>query len=280
MIRLDRIQLEDRLAGRLEARSASLKISNADSKAARKAWNTAPKEKQGIRAHLVKMAPGVERCMYCGDSRGTDIDHFEPIKEYPAGTFEWLNHLLACSFCNSNSKRDQFPRDTDGSPLLVDPTRDDPMIHLRLIITTGRYHARTSRGAESIRVFDLNRDDLVRGRQGAFLMAEAALCRAHGLLRHGRREEAAERLFALAGQPHLSVLREMLRLAGMPGGAEILGTEVVAALTDPEVLAVLGGAAPVPPEHVRGPSTTLLAGQRFFDQHGVCGRRTAGMFGP
>jgi hypothetical protein len=95
MIRIPRITLEDGLANRLERRTSALKAANADSVAARKAWTAARVERRGIREQLVRMAPGIERCMYCGDNRGTDIDHFEPIKELPGGTFEWLNHLLA-----------------------------------------------------------------------------------------------------------------------------------------------------------------------------------------
>jgi hypothetical protein len=245
MIRISRIALEDQLASRLATRTSALKAGNTDSKAARKAWDSAHKDKQGIRAHLVHMAPGIERCMYCGDSRATDIDHFEPIKEFPAGTFEWLNHLLACGSCNSNSKRDQFPRDGRGQALLIDPTRNDPALHLRLIIRTGEYRALTPQGKASIAVFDLNRGDLIRARQGASLMAEAALCRAHGLLRQGRRREAVERLVVLGQQPHASVLHEMFRLAGLPGSADILEPEVVIALNDPEVLAVLRDPTPV-----------------------------------
>jgi HNH endonuclease len=132
MIKIFRITLEDRLASRLTRRTSTLKAANADSGAARKAWTAARTEKQGIREHLAQMAPGIERCMYCGDNRATDIDHFEPIKELPTGTFEWLNHLLACSTCNSNCKRDRFPRDPSGDALLLDPTRDDPVRWPRL----------------------------------------------------------------------------------------------------------------------------------------------------
>jgi hypothetical protein len=113
--------------------------------------------------------------MYCGDSLGTDIDHFEPIREFPAGTFVWPNHLLACSYCNSNAKRDLFPRDELGSSLLIDPTRDDPAEHLRLILRTGVYRPLTPKGTESIRVFGLNRADLTRGREVAFTTRAAVL---------------------------------------------------------------------------------------------------------
>ena len=60
------------------------------------------------------MAPGVQRCMYCLDSLGTDIDHFEPKSRRPLRTFCWHNHLLACSRCNSNYKREEYPCDGFG----------------------------------------------------------------------------------------------------------------------------------------------------------------------
>jgi len=241
MIRISRVTLEDGLANRLERRTSTLKAANADSGAARKAWTAARTDKQRIREHLVQMAPGIERCMYCGDNRGTDIDHFEPIKEHPAGTFEWFNHLLACSTCNSNQKRDSFPRDSSGTALLLDPTRHDPVTHLRLILRTGDYRPLTPQGKASVEVFSLNRRDLTRGRAGAFEMAKAALCRAHDLLGQDRHDEAVDCVRALAEQPHASVLHEMLRSADLPGAVDVLGTDLVAALLDQEVLALLRG---------------------------------------
>lgn len=41
-------------------------------------------------------------CMYCYESRGTDVDHFVPIARDPAQAFEWTNHILACGYCNQH----------------------------------------------------------------------------------------------------------------------------------------------------------------------------------
>jgi uncharacterized protein (TIGR02646 family) len=237
MIRIVRIPLDDKLAGQLARRTAQLK--NADTAGARRAWQSARAEKAGLRSHLNEMAPGVQRCMYCADSLGTDIDHFEPIKELPARTFDWPNHLLACSFCNSNQKRDLFPRDAAGLALLIDPTTDDPVDHLRLILRTGEYRPLTLRGTATIDVFGLNRRDLTRGRSGAFEMAKAALCRAHDLLRSTRDGEAADCVRALREQPHASVLNEMLRAAELPGAVEVLGADTATALRDQAVKTTL-----------------------------------------
>jgi hypothetical protein len=98
MISIARVRLDDKLAAHLGERTATLMARNANSVLARGAWKSADTERREVRAHLAGMAPGIQRCMYCGDNLGTDIDHFEPIASAPIRTFEWLNHLLACSF--------------------------------------------------------------------------------------------------------------------------------------------------------------------------------------
>jgi hypothetical protein len=147
--------------------------------------------------------------MYCGDNLGTDVDHFEPISSAPFRTFEWINHLLACSFCNSNQKRQLFPRDKSGRPLLIDPTSDDPSQHLALTLSTGKYRALTPNGTASIDTFGLNREDLARGRAGAFVTRRATICHARNLFDQGDRDQAARCLAALAQEPHASVLYAM-----------------------------------------------------------------------
>lgn len=122
-----------------------------------------------VRQALGNMAFGRKRCMYCEDSLGTDIDHFRPKADYPGKTFAWENHLLACSHCNSNEKRSQFPLDAAGDPLLVDPTVDDPLAHLSLVPETGYLSPLTQRGTETERVFGLNRrEELMTGRFDAW----------------------------------------------------------------------------------------------------------------
>lgn len=118
---------------------------------------------------LGNMASGLSRCMYCEDNEGTDIDHFHPKATYPALAFTWTNYLLACSHCNSNEKRDQFPVDASGAPLLLDPTAEDPFTHLDFVPDTGMFDARTMKGSESRRVFGLDRQTLQDGRRLAWV---------------------------------------------------------------------------------------------------------------
>ncbi|WP_231618806.1 HNH endonuclease [Nonomuraea sp. SBT364] len=231
MIRISRPDLDAELSLRLRARTDQLKVADADHRAARRVWSGAALEKEGIRLALRLMSAAVERCMYCGDSRGTDIDHFEPIKLAPLRTFEWLNHLLACSSCNSNAKRDRFPVDESGTCLLVDPTRDDPLDHLRLILSTGTYRGNTPRGCTTIEVFQLNRADLRRGRELAFPRCQAMLREYLRLRNAGDRRDAAVMLNALREQPFLDVLYAMYRTMPVPGADVVLGgPEVLDAL--------------------------------------------------
>ncbi|MER6946561.1 HNH endonuclease [Nonomuraea sp. NPDC000554] len=169
--------------------------------------------------------------MYCGDSRGTDIDHFEPINSSPLRTFDWMNHLLACSSCNSNSKRDQFPCDANGTPLLIDPTIDDPYDHLRLILSTGFYRGNTPKGKTTIDVLRLNRGDLQRGRELAFPRCQAMLRDYLRMQDSGNLREATKMLNALQEQPFIGVLHAMFRTAPNPGAEIVLGgAEVLEAL--------------------------------------------------
>ena len=80
-------------------------------------------------AALRSMAGVRERCMYCEDSRGTDIDHFWPRTSYRDRLFLWPNLIWACSGCN-RCKAKSFPLDEHGEPLLIDPTSEDPWDYL------------------------------------------------------------------------------------------------------------------------------------------------------
>lgn len=141
---------------------------------ARGHWKAAKKTAafEEIRTALSSMASGRQRCMYCEDNEGTDIDHFEPIDLNPNLAYEWNNYLLACSYCNSNQKRERFPLDAAGDPLLINPCDVDPAAHLRLSIRDARYSAYSVQGVTSIDVFGLNsRYPLVSGRTAAIVSA-------------------------------------------------------------------------------------------------------------
>lgn len=89
-------------------------------------WKGARKTKplKTALASLKEMAGKRERCMYCGDSHGTDIEHFWPKQRYPEHLFRWPNMLLCCTECG-RFKGNRFPLAGDA-PVLVDPTVENP----------------------------------------------------------------------------------------------------------------------------------------------------------
>lgn len=105
-------------------------------------WRTARKGKVLGRAlkTLQCMAGLRARCMYCLDSHGTDIEHWRPKASDPGRMFTWDNMLLCCAECG-RFKGNQFPVDSAGRPLLIDPTVDDPWCHLDFDPLTGQITA-------------------------------------------------------------------------------------------------------------------------------------------
>lgn len=167
-------------------------------------WKSAKGTKSFEEIHgvLLLMASGRERCMYCEDSAGTDIEHFYPKSRYPQRAFSGDNYLLACSHCNSNRKRDRFPLTKGGQPKLIDPTSDNPRAHLRLLIDTGELAAITSMGLKSIDVFGLNRERLTRGRSDAWRTA-LILMREYSALR-----DSTAAFDQLAADEYLRTIRD------------------------------------------------------------------------
>lgn len=189
-----------------------------------------------IRETLKAMASGLERCMYCEDSAGTDIEHFWPKSSYPARAFTWTNYLLACSCCNSNHKREQFPLDAAGAPLLIDPTVEDPREHLLLSVTTGKYRPRMREGQESpkgqrsIEVFGLYRDILEKGRQDAWNTLPALLLRYDDLCSRGDWARAVETQRTICRFPFASVFVWFIDIASEPYAARFIDERCLAVL--------------------------------------------------
>jgi uncharacterized protein (TIGR02646 family) len=113
---------------------------------------------------LRRMMGDRERCMYCMDSHGSDIEHFWPKTPYPERMFRWLNLLLCCTECG-RFKGDRFPLSSAGLPLLVDPTVEDPWEHLDfdpdMGLVVARFEQSTGRpspkGESSVAILQLDR---------------------------------------------------------------------------------------------------------------------------
>ncbi|WP_419999263.1 hypothetical protein [Streptomyces boninensis] len=212
---MQRLSATHELTKLCDDRTAKIREAGATSKAAVAEWKAAKVAKRHIKSLLIQMAPGRIRCMYCLDNQGTDIDHFEPKARTPLRTFCWDNHLLACSHCNSNEKRNLYPCDpSTGACLLIDPTVDDPADHLMLLPKSGELKARTAKGCHSIKVFGLNRYDLRIGRADACGVFISELVRWHSQVQRGKVKAATHTAVRLRRSGFPEVLRTLESLAG------------------------------------------------------------------
>ena len=128
-------------------------------------WKTARQTKavEVVLNVLRQMMGPRERCMYCVDSHGCDIEHFRPKARYPKRAFQWDNLLLCCTECG-RFKGDQYPM-ANHRPLLIDPTAEDPWLHLDFDPDTGNMVARwdqqandwSAKGVKTIEVLRLDR---------------------------------------------------------------------------------------------------------------------------
>lgn len=147
-------------------------------------WKSA-RRTMAVQAALgaLQMMTGVrERCMYCGDSHGTDIDHFWPKSKFPQKMFWWPNMLLCCAECG-RIKGDRFAH-KDDVPLLIDPTTDDPWAALDYDPSTGNIVARydpdndiyIEKGEHTVHILRLDaREALAAGHQRSFAKIRAVV---------------------------------------------------------------------------------------------------------
>lgn len=128
-------------------------------------WKSARQTKPLKTAHgmLKTMAGQRERCMYCCDSHGTDIEHFWPKAGHPDRMFQWPNMLLCCTECG-RFKGNRFLLE-NGMPRLVDPTAENPWQFLdfdpHIGVIVPRYDvaagAESPKGAETVKALQLDR---------------------------------------------------------------------------------------------------------------------------
>lgn len=147
-----------------------------------KAWASLTRSMhiRALRRLLGQMAGPGERCMYCVDSHGSDIDHFWPKTPYPQHMFRWPNLLLCCTECG-RFKGTKFPRQDNGQPLLIDPSTENPWDHLDFDPISGRLTARyrldlgdySPMGVQTVQVLRLDREHL----EGQYRKTYRRLCR-------------------------------------------------------------------------------------------------------
>lgn len=116
-----------------------------------------------VLATLHTMTGKRQRCMYCLDSHGSDIEHFWPKTVYPEHMYQWANLLLCCTHCG-RLKGNQFPL-TGDNPMLVDPTAENPWDSLDFDPRTGNICARfdvqlnawSAKGEKTVEVLQLDK---------------------------------------------------------------------------------------------------------------------------
>ncbi len=114
------------------------------------------------------------KCAYCESDVGitshAEIENFYPKSKFPFDiAFEWNNLLLSCSICNA-AKRDRFPVNDKGEPLLINPSNEDTALHIKLDKETGLYEGITDKGKVTISTLNLNRIGLVARRKEKILL--------------------------------------------------------------------------------------------------------------
>jgi len=171
--RVKRSQLDAATVRKLNEKQADANQKRADDKLDVEAhWKAARKTKPlaTVLSHLKAMTGIPERCMYCLDSHGTDIDHFWPKSIYPGKMYRWQNHLLNCTECGP-IKGIKFPLQ-GGEPMLIDPTVEEPWLYLDFDPTTGNITSRydvnkgdwSQQGAATVDVLELDRREALAHR--------------------------------------------------------------------------------------------------------------------
>ncbi|MCK6517161.1 hypothetical protein L6R46_19120 [Myxococcota bacterium] len=217
MRRLFRPALDEAPEGWLKARQAELDAERASgmSPDVNKRWDSQRRTKEmgGVILALQQMVGPRVRCVWCVDSRATDVEHYRPKARFPEVMFVWDNLLWSCPACG-RKKGAQFPLAADGAPLLLDPTRQDPWDHLVFEPDTGQLVPRLdpTTGAPdpvgaatcSPKLLPLNVEAVTHGRRRAWW----ALCEAVSDFLARPDAEQERRLFArieAAERPELVV---------------------------------------------------------------------------
>lgn len=109
-----------------------------------------------IRALLRSISGEQERCVYCEDSLGAQIDHAYPKSIFPSKTFDWGNFIFSCPTCNQAKSNTFHEIDTTGNiikidhktllaeptintPALLIPAEENPLDYIMLDLVTFKF---------------------------------------------------------------------------------------------------------------------------------------------
>jgi uncharacterized protein (TIGR02646 family) len=192
-----------------------------------------------VRQTLARMCSGAQRCAYCEDSVGDEVEHIEPKDLYPNKTFVWENYLFSCGPCNTGKsnkfsiingnnnlenvtrkRNDPIAPPRPGRQAFVNPRVEDPLRFLELeIVSTFAFLPRDGapdldilRAEFTISSLKLNRDVLLRARANAFGSYRARLTE---FIRHRDSGAAAfdlnKLIEGIKTMPHPTVWAEIKR---------------------------------------------------------------------
>lgn len=149
---------------------------------------------RAVRKSLSKMCAGAQRCVYCEDSVGDEVEHIKPKDLYPEDVFCWENYVYACGPCNGG-KNNRFAVITQigrvdvtrargapvappapGEPAFVNPRLEDPLALMTMDLQEtyfmlpkfGLNPVEKDRTDFTIETLKLNRDPLPDARKNAF----------------------------------------------------------------------------------------------------------------
>ena len=192
---------------------------------------------RNVRQALAQMCGGEQRCVYCEDSVGDEVEHIQPKDLYPCLVFVWTNYVYACGRCNGG-KNNKFAVVTPsglvdvtrsrgapvvpplpGAPGFLNPRTEDPLAYCDLdlqdtfyvIAREGISDLDRARADFTIETLKLNRDVLAKARFTAYGSYRARL---HEYI--DRRDETTDdqvemMVDGLKSMPHPTVWAEMKR---------------------------------------------------------------------
>jgi len=195
------------------AQAAANSYSRGSSKIERQ-WNNFRRRNAGQAVWATLANAFHTKCAFCERVNAKTLDHYRPKERYPKKMFRWNNLLLCCSDCN-RAKGSEI-RFHNGIPLLLDPTRDDPLDFFEWDVVTGALGAlakpaRAHRATHTIGQLDLN-DQPLQGERAEKLKSVVYL-----LARVGREQPIApdtrDRLRAelRPERPYLGIIRFLFR---------------------------------------------------------------------
>jgi uncharacterized protein (TIGR02646 family) len=100
-----------------------------------RAWINFRRTKAGRAVYRALTAIFHAKCAFCERVNAKTADHFYPKERYPKRMFRWPNFLLCCAECNP-AKGDFLPF-VNRRPVLIDPTREDPLDFFSWDLQTG-----------------------------------------------------------------------------------------------------------------------------------------------